>query len=149
MKTMILAALLSTGGTFAAAASARAELSDAAIAQRVSELDAAYHAAADEAEREFQQSVAFHARLKDERLGFERRLLDDRKGMLESLRGMPAAQRQAAYDGFHVDEARKRQDFRRHEMELKLAFRRQFLEERGDAQRALKRRRQALGDRRR
>ena len=126
------------------ALAAAVSLSDSAVEQRKSDLDAAYRVVESEVDREFSESVAFHTRLKNERLDFERRLLADRKNMLDSLKGRDAGGRQAVYDAFHVSEARRREDFRSHEAALKQAFRRQFLEERHGAQRALRRRREDL-----
>ncbi len=141
MIAWMLAAALAAG---ARAETGRTALTDAAIEQRKAELDQAYQEAAGDAEAEFRDSVAFHTRLKDERLDFERRLLDGRKAMLDSLKGLPSGRRQAVFDGFHVDEARRRQEFREHVAQLKASFRRKFLDERADAKRALKRQREAL-----
>lgn len=135
-------------------ASARAqgaggEFSDAAIEQRKSELDAAFSQVQLEADKEFQDSVAFHARLKQERLDFERERLTARKQMLDSLRGLPAGGRKAEYDRFHSDDARRRKEFAQRLSQEKTAFRREFLEERHEARREESRRREDASPRRR
>jgi translation elongation factor EF-Ts len=122
------------------------EFSDAAIARRQTELDQAFSQVQLEADQEFQNSVAFHARLKQERLDFERERLVERKNMLDSLRGLPAGERKAVYERFHAAESHQRADFAKQVAVQKAAFRREFLGERQDAKHALKRRREALAE---
>lgn len=124
MGAWVLAAALALAAASPAEA-ARAVLTDEAIEQRKTELDTAYRKAESEAEEELQANVAFQTRLKDERLEFERLMLVRRKEMLDSLRGLAPAQRQAVYDQFHVDEARRRQEFRERLIALKDSFKRQ------------------------
>ena len=130
----------------AAALAAGPVLSDDAAALRKMELDAAFRAVAAEADREFSQSVAFYARLKDERLAFERRQVDKRKALYDSLRGLDAARRKSVYEAFHLQENRERADFARRMKEQKAAFHREEQDGRDDARRGLKRRREAARD---
>lgn len=141
---MLAAALMA--GPAKAQGGKSSEFSDAAISQRQAELDAAFSQVQVEADQEFQNSVAFHAKLKQERLDFERERLIARKNMLESLRGIPAAERKTVYERFHAADTRRRADFAKQAAAEKAAFRREFLGERQDAKRALKRRREALAE---
>lgn len=132
--------LLALAAAAPAAAQGAGDFSDAAIEQRKADLDRGFSQVQLEADREFQDSVAFHARLKQERLDFERERLTARKQLLDSLRGLPAARRKAEYERFHGEDILRRADFSRRVSAEKAAFRRQFLEERQDARREARRR---------
>jgi hypothetical protein len=111
------------------------EFSEAAIEQRKRELEDSFQRVQVEIDREFQDSVAFHARLKQERLDFERMRMTARKQLLDSLLGLPAAQRKGEFDRFHAEDSRRRKEFTQRVAQEKAVFRRQFLEERQDAKR--------------
>ena len=141
---MIAGMFMAVAAAAAGRAGAAGALSAAAVSRRKAQQAVVYEQRSGLAQQQFQEKQAFRAQIEAERREFDRAAAADRQIMISALQGLTPNERRLANERFAQTQRAKRRELDRKLDSERRGFDRWLGEQRGDAQRALKRRRAEL-----